>query len=157
MRLTTLATNILAAAALLFCAAGGASAQQAAPTRVPVTIALSDQAMPPGAPFMIQRRPYQTPRDVIVLRSDATADQLSDAVRSLLTIRQAGGDMPTAPATMRMRPRDTRVAASRRAYPWVQRVLGDVQRAAYRDVPGVGRVRAVEIWLPRQDRRTAAN
>jgi hypothetical protein len=147
-----LGTIILAAAPIVG-AAGEAHGQQTAPSRVPVTIVLAEQPLPSGAPFIIQRRPDQTPQDVILLRSDASADQLSDAVRSLLTIRQAGGDVPAALATMRMRPQEA--PTTRRAFPWVQRVLGDVQRAAYRDVPGVGRVRAVEIWLPRQARRAA--
>jgi hypothetical protein len=145
--------TIILAAALFVGVAGEAYAQQSAPSRVPVTIVLAEQPLPSGAPFIIQRRPDQTPQDVILLRADATADQLSDAVRSLLTIRHASGDVPAAQATMRMRPQDART--TRRAFPWVQRVLGDVQRAAYQDVSGVGRVRAVEIWLPRQNRRTA--
>jgi len=133
--------TIILAAALFVGVAGEAQAQQ------PVTVVLAEQPLPSSAPFVIQRRPDQTPRDVILLRADATADHLSDAVRSLLTIRQADGDVPAAQAIMRMRSQDART--TRRAFPWVQRVLGDLQRAAHRDVRGVGRVRAVEIWLPR--------
>jgi hypothetical protein len=155
MTLKTLLSGPLAAAALLF--ALPLAAQQA--RRVPVTVVLVERLPQTDAPFVIQRRPDLTPRDVILLRSDATADQLSDAVRSLLTIRQAGGDSASARANMRMRPhlsagtRSGRRVTPRRALPWVQRVLADVQKAALRDVPGVGRVRAVEIWLPAQQRR----
>ena len=132
-------------------------AQQRAPTRVPVTIVLVDRLAQPGVPFVIERRPELTPRDLIVLRADATPDQLSDAVRSLLTVRQAGGDMPTVRGTMRMRPQNAGArgaarAAARRALPWAGRVLSDLRQATARDVPGIGRVRSVEIWLPPQAR-----
>jgi hypothetical protein len=104
------------------------SAQQTAggkPTRVPVTVALVDDLTPSGVPFVIQRRPDLAPHDVILLRADATADQLSDAVRSLLVVRQAGGDTALSPATRRMRPRGPQPRGERRALPWVPRVFAD--------------------------------
>jgi len=134
------------------------SAQQTAggkPTRVPVTVALVDDLTPSGVPFVIQRRPDLAPHDVILLRADATADQLSDAVRSLLVVRQAGGDTALSPATLRMRPRGPQPRGERRALPWVPRVFADLRRAEHRDIAGIGRVRAVEIWLPPQRRRGA--
>lgn len=128
-----------------------------APTRVPVTIVLMERPAPSDAPFGIQRRVGLEPHDVIMLRSDATGDQLSDAVRSLLVIRQGGGDTASASATMRLRPRGSQGApGSRRAFPWVQRVLADLRRAEPREVAGIGRVRAVQIWLPPQRRRAPA-
>ncbi len=132
------------------------SSQQSAggrPTRVPVTIVLVDRLPQSDAPFVIRRRPDLAPHDLILLRTDATADHLSDAVGSLLVVRQAGGDTASSPATLRMRPRSAHARGERRAFPWVPRVLADLRRAEVREVAGIGRVRAVEIWLPPQRRR----
>jgi hypothetical protein len=143
-------TGVLVCMLLMF--AGGLDAQQGAPRRVPVTIVLMERLAQADAPFVIERRPNLAPRDVIVMRADATADQLSDAVRSLLTIRQASGDTAATQATMRMR-RQSAAAQNRRAFPWVRRVLADLRQAPEKHVPGIGRARAVEIWLPAQTRR----
>jgi len=145
-----LSTSVLACMLMMFIGALGA--QQGTPRRVPVTIVMMDRLSQADAPFVIQRRPDLTPRDVIVVRTDATADQLSDAVRSLLTIRQVSGDTAETQSTMRMR-RHSSGARNRRALPWVQRVLADLRLAAEKDVLGIGRGRAVEIWLPAQARR----
>ena len=150
-------STALLLAVLTVCAAQ-LGAQQSGPQRVPVTVVMVDRLVHPDVPFTIQRRPDLKAQDVIVLRSDATPDQLSDAVRGLLTARQVGGDSAAAPATMRIRPNTpastggNRAAVSRPSLPWVPRVLADLRRAEYRDVPGIGHVRAVEIWLPRQGR-----
>lgn len=140
-----LLTTAIAAVALLLPA--HLRAQHGQPTRVPATIVLADHVAQ-AEPFVIHRRAIGA-TDVIVLRSDATADQLSDAVRTLVTIRQVGGDTAAAPAVMRMRPQQ-RGTASRATLPWVGRVFSDVHGAGLHDVPGFGRVRAVQIWLPRQ-------
>jgi hypothetical protein len=112
-----------------------------APSRVPVTIALVGSLVR---------------ADVILLRSDAGSDQLSEAVRTLLVIRQASGDTATSKATLRMRPNQAQRGAQRQArreFPWVHRVIADLRRAEPREIVGVGTVRAVEIWLPPQQRR----
>ncbi len=115
--------------AVLTLCAGHLVAQHSAPQRVSVTVVMVDRPAHPDAPFTVHRRPDLTPQDMIVLRSDATSDQLSDAVRGLLTARQAGGDSAAAPATMRIRPNSpastgaTRAAASRPMLPWAPRVL----------------------------------
>jgi hypothetical protein len=119
--------------------------------RVPVTVAFVDSLPVPGTSFVVRRRPTETPSDVILLRPDAGAGELSDAIRTLLTARQAGGDFPITAATVRMRPHQ-RVPGQRPAFPWGQRVLHDMARAAPRPVAGVGTVRAVEIFLPSQRR-----
>jgi hypothetical protein len=128
-----------------------ATAQQ--PRRVAATVVLLDSIAQPGAPFVLVRRPGAAPADLILVRSGVGAAQLSDAIRGLLTARKAGGDFPSAAATFRVRPR---TAAARPAYPWAQRVLNDLRRSEPREIPGVGRVRAVEIWLPRQGNGRAA-
>lgn len=122
-------------------------AQNGAPTRVPAMIVLSDQNAA-REPFVIQRRGIGA-LDVIVLRSDATADQLSDAVRVLVTIRKLTQDTAVAPAMLRFRRQQ---ATAHAMIPWVGRVYADVHAAAFRDVPGFGQVRGVQIWLPAQRR-----
>lgn len=118
------------------------------PTRVPVTLALAEQVPDSGTPFLIKRNPGRTPLDLIVLSADADAAVLSDAVRALLLVRRAAGDTAIAPANMRVRPRALTV--SQPAFPWADRVIGDLRRAELRPVPGVGMARAVTIWLPAQ-------
>lgn len=128
------------------------SAGTGVPTRVPLTVALVSELPRPGAAYEIQRRTTGSDRDVVLLLNSATPEQLSDAVRGMLTARQAGGDTATEAGTFRVRPHD---GAARAALPWANRVLADLRAAHVRDVPGVGRVRAVRIWLPSQRGRSA--
>jgi len=125
------------------------------PRRVAATVVLLDSVGRPGAPFVLVRRPGAAPADLILVHSAIGAAQLSDAIRGLLTARQANGDFPQAAATFRVRPQQ-RTAGARPAFPWAQRVLSDLRRSQPREIPGVGRVRAVEIWLPRQGSGRAA-
>jgi hypothetical protein len=118
-----------------------------APTRVPLTVALVSELPRPGAAYEIQRRTTGNDRDVVLLLNTATPEQLSDAVRGVLTARQAGGDTATEAGTFRVRPHN---GPARTVLPWASRVLADLRDAHVRDVPGVGRVRAVRIWLPSQ-------
>ena len=131
-------------------------AQQGSPTprRVPVTLALVEQ-LPQGgdAPFVILRRADQEPRDVILLRSDADSDRLSEAVQALLIARQQGGDTADTDRVLRIRRQQGRRV---RPLPWAARVLQDLRAAPRRAVGGVGTVPAVVIWLPRQGRAHAA-
>lgn len=145
-------------------------AQPSPPQRVPVTIVLADQLAQPDAPFVLHRRPTLAPQDVIVVRSEATVNQLSDAIRALIIARQAGGDTARVAGKMRVRPHTSGAAAGtdstglrgrrpdsarlpRAPFPWAERVLRDLRRAEKREVAGIGAVQAVEIWLPPQTRR----
>lgn len=121
------------------------------PTRVPVLIALVDSIPETNAQFVVRRGSGPRRRDVILLRSGASEQDLSNAVRVLLVARRIGGDSVSRSATVRVRPRQEQ--RERREFPWVGRVWTDLQVAQRTDVPGVGRVRAVQIWLPRQARR----
>lgn len=122
--------------------------------RVPVTVVLSDN-LPPGTRFVMKRLPNAARRDVIVLASDATEAELGQAVRTLLAVRQKDGDIPVTNQTIRIRP-STSKAAARPPYPWIARVLSDVSRADRIEIPDVGRARAVQIWLPRQETKHQA-
>lgn len=116
--------------------------------RVPVTVVISD-GLAAHAPFVIHRRPDSDPRDVIVLKRDATALDLADAIRVLLSSRAIAGDTSQTRVILRRRP-DQKSGVTARQYPWVPRVLGDLRRAEHKDIPHVGRVPAIEIWLPPQ-------
>jgi hypothetical protein len=127
-----------------------------APTRVPLTIALVQVLPHRSAPFEIQRRTSGEVRDVVLLPETATAEQLSDAIRGVLTARLVDGDTATHARTVRVRPRSAG-AAQHPPFPWTHRVLADLRRAPLRTVAGVGTVRAVKIWLPRQARARRAS
>ena len=135
------------------------AASSAPPRRVPATIVLTDSIAQRGAEFVIVRRVGVAPHDLIVLRTGASAAHLSEAVRALIVARQAGGDRAKAPATMRVRPQESRSqrqrAAARPVLPWAPRVIADLRTAERRTIVGVGTVPAVQIWLPPQDRRTS--
>lgn len=141
------ATSLLAAA--LITGLSTLAAQQPERTRVPVTIALVDKLLDPTAPFVILRRTAVTPADVILLRTGAGPQQLSAAVQALRMARRQGGDRASRDALLRPRPRQESRARGARPLPWAPRVIADLHRAARSEVPGVGSVRVVQIWLPR--------
>ena len=134
--------------------AGAVSAQQgqppARPTRVPLTVALVDSARTGDAPYRILRRADATPHDVILLRSGSDAAVLSEAVNNLLLIRAQTGDTARVNGVMRVQRTRGASAHAPRVLPWAGRVLNDLQQAQAREVPGVGSVPTVEIWLPPQ-------
>ncbi|MGK2934459.1 MAG: hypothetical protein ACSLFE_04350 [Gemmatimonadaceae bacterium] len=144
----------LAAALPLSALAANSMAQSPATdeaARVPVTIALTDR-IPPGSRFVVKRIPTAARQDVLALRPDATPAELTAAVTALLAARQAEGDFPTTERTLRLRPKHS-TAVPRGDYPWAARVLADVRTAEPTTVPGIGKVQAVEIWLPRVSRK----
>ena len=141
---------------LILTDAAVASAQTVprAGSRVPATIVLSDDRAA-ASRFVVQRSPGAARHDVIILASDASEDEFADAVRTLLTVRQKEGDVPALKQTLRMRPKQASTAR-RPAYPWAARVLADLRRSNRVEIDGIGRVRAVQIWLPSQGSRSAA-
>lgn len=128
--------------------------------RVPVTIALVDQfpARTGNVPGVILRRTGTTPHDVILLRNaDATGAQLAGAILHLMVVRERGGDSARVAGTFRL------PTASRGPRAWertelvhAERIVGRLRHAAVQDIPGVGRVRATEIYLPSRSMRVAA-
>ena len=134
---------------------GGPGQSELPPTRVPVTVALQDTT-DESASYRILRRTEAAPFDVIVLTGKANALMLSDAILELLLVRRAQGDTATSNGAVRLRwSRPNAGSARVPRYPWAQRVVNDLRRADVRDVHGIGTVRAVEIWLPPQHRRSA--
>jgi hypothetical protein len=127
--------------------------------RVPVTIALVSQLpAPDSVPVVILRRASTAPRDVILLRRDAaTAGQLASAVLHLMVLRDRMGDTARVDAAFRL------PTAYRAPMPWRQteevqatRTLGRLRRSEAQDVPGVGRVAAVQVYLPSRSMREYA-
>jgi hypothetical protein len=111
--------------------------------RVPALVAVVD-TLPPNTPrFRIMRGEQ---RDVILLPTDADAQLLTLAIEALRTIRSQS---PPGPMLLRMRSTGDG-GPRRRVLPWASRVLGDLRHASEQQVQGVGMVRAVEIWLPRE-------
>jgi hypothetical protein len=151
--------SVLAAVALTIVPLSSRSlgAQQGSrtPTRVPVTVALVERTENYGGdPVVLLRRTDLSPRDVILLREDtATGKQLSEAVLDLLNIRGQMGDTASMTAAVRVRPHTGAPGRARRELPWAQRVVNDVRKAELQTIPGVGTVRAVQIWLPPQRKR----
>lgn len=122
--------------------------------RVPVTIALTER-VPGSSRFVVRRLPGATHRDVIMLRPDATAAELTEAVNAMLTARRAEGDVPSVNRTVRVRPQGAN-RGQRKDFPWGAKVLADVREASPSEVRGLGKVRAIQIWLPRQSQNRAA-
>jgi len=121
-------------------------------TRVPVTVALLDRMPLLGSATVIQRRMNSEPQDFILLQADsANSIRLSAAVQDLLTIRRVQGDQTPADFITRVRMAEGAPGLTRRELPWAQRVINDVRRTDPQEIAGLGTVRAVKIWLPRQD------
>lgn len=126
---------------------------QARAHRIAATVVLADEA-PAGARFLVKRIPGASRADLIILPPDATAADLSDAVRTLLTIRQKDGDVPGVERTVRLRPGSA--SRGQAPFPWAARVLGDVTRSSRISLDDLGDVRTVQIWLPPRDKRPTA-
>lgn len=117
--------------------------------RIPVMLVITETLPPGGGAFVVERRPGVEPYDVIRLLPDATVEDLADAIRTIMFARRAAGDWPVERQTLRVQPWQPSHGA-RQPYPWVPRVLDDLKRAPEQDVAGIGRVKAVRIYLPPQ-------
>lgn len=137
---------VLAAVAFILPTRADASHRDLGP-RVPVTIVLMKELPQPGVNFVIQRRAFAAPQDLILLRNGATEADISDAVRALLVARQAGGDLPTSDGVYRAHP-SASAHGNRPALPWVGKVLADLNKANVEHIAGIGDYKAIQIWLP---------
>jgi hypothetical protein len=114
----------------------------AAGSAIPITIVLVDNGSRPG----LIRRANGEPRNVVLLDS-ATADVqvLSDAVFSMLIMEAVDGD------GRRRNDREVQrasLSANRPVYPWAEEALRRLNETAKEPVRGVGRHRALTIWMP---------
>lgn len=143
--------RLLWIALLIFVANSPLASQQGTvsrpPSRIPVTIVLLDELPQREEFFVVQRRASVRPHDVILLRRNANPVQLSEAIRTVLTARQMSGDVPQHDVTIRRRPHRPEDAKPAE-FPWVPRVMADLRASEFRQVAGIGEVKAVQIWLP---------
>lgn len=145
-----LSRSLLLAFALVLVPHVYCAAQQAQPARarVPALVAISPELQGKETPFRLARFGGNSPRDVILLAPDADASVLTQAVEALLVVRRQSGDTAGGNGMLRVQQ-----SQRPRVLPWAARVLHDVRGAAPREIPGVGRLRAVQIWLPATARR----
>ena len=127
--------------------------------RVSVTIVLVD-TLPTGndLPAAILRRKDRSPRDVILLRRDgATGAHLSAAIFQLMIMRDRAGDTASSNAMFRLpRAKGSPKAWERTEQVRADRALARLRRSSPREIPGVGRVRAIDLYLPSRAMRDDA-
>lgn len=116
-----------------------------AQSRAPILLAVVD-TLPDTAPrFRIIRLPGESAREAVLLPSDATPELLTQALEALRMIWvHDKGSQPGELLRLNGGKAETR---PHRAVPWAGRVLHDLREAHRRQIPGVGSVRAVQIWL----------
>jgi hypothetical protein len=115
---------------------------------VPVTVALVPDLESNGTAALIRRRPNALPHDLILLsRATANGERLALAVAYLRTLRKLGGDTAAAVGTFRVREDRMRMSVVHGIRPHTDGVVSRLRGSAMRDVPGVGRVRARDIFL----------
>lgn len=144
---------------LILCAlflSKGAVAQATDPdarsvSRRPVLVTVVDTVGDAAPGYRIVRLAGELSQDVILLPEDASPELLTEAVEALRVVWQRAGERVDASATVRVVPTEPGgTVGRRRAVPWGEKVLQDLRTARERHVPGVGRVRALRIWLPRR-------
>lgn len=141
-----LLTHLLAIGSMLFSATAGAQPERNVPgdgSRAPVLIAVVD-TLPD---FRIIRLPGESVRQAVLLPSSATPEMLTEALETLRVVWARDDDRMNAPGMMMRRVTRTAALRTRIVLPWAERVLHDLRDAHRRRVPGVGDVRAVQIWL----------
>jgi hypothetical protein len=116
-----------------------------AQSRAPVLLAVVD-TLPDTVPrFRIIRLPGESAREAVLLPSDAGPELLTQAVEALR--RVWAHDRGLQPGEMLRLNGGKAETHKRRTFPWAGRVLQDLREAHPRRIPGVGYVRAVQIWL----------
>lgn len=120
-------------------------------SRRPVLVAFVDTVGDAAPGYRLVRLAGESPQDVILLPADASPELLTEAVEALRVVWQRAGEGVDGSATVRVIPSEPgRAVVRQRVVPWGATVLQDIRVARERHVPGVGRVRAVRIWLPRR-------
>jgi hypothetical protein len=127
-----------------------AQAEQSAASalRSPVLLALVDTLPDTQPRFRIIRMAGASAQDVVLLPVDASPELLTDALEALRMVwaATATGGRGTPEGVFR-RAHGKTEGGPQRVIPWAGRVMSDLRQARERHVPGVGRVRAVRIWL----------
>lgn len=121
--------------------------QSGGAARVPVLLAFVDSLPDTGPRFRIVRLAGESVRDVILLPPDANPDLLTEALETLRMVWTRYGGGGAADGALFRRVPSTSQLRPRRVLPWSDRVLHDLRESRPRQVPGVGHVRTVQIWL----------
>lgn len=123
-------------------AQGTRLAQNGAPTaRIQVMLVAATNGMPPT----VFRRASIAPRNVIMLDpTKVSTQQLSDAIFSLTLLEAHDPSGRTRSDNLARR---ARLQSKPPVYPWAAEILGRLKIASERPVAGLGRRRAVEIWV----------
>jgi hypothetical protein len=115
--------------------------------RIPVLLAVVDTLQDTKSRFRIVRLAGESARHVVLLPENATPELLTEAVETLRLVWTRAGGSSDAPTGMYRRAPGQTETRSPRVLSWGERVINDLRHAPERHVPGVGHVRAVQIWL----------
>ena len=116
--------------------------------RSPVTFVLIDDFGASRVRARVLRDNGMGDNRVILSRATATAETVNAAVQLLNKSRLRHGEIPARPVTLilsdRTRPSDP--APEQRS--WCDGILAQLQAAPLREIPGVGRARAISVTIP---------
>jgi hypothetical protein len=102
---------------------------------------------------VVLRRATVQPHDVILIRTGkASPEQIAEAVDLLQALRARQGDVPTADALIRVPPPGPVRAHAREASDWAG-ILREIRPS---DLPGVGEVAHLGLWLPHRNVRVTS-
>lgn len=122
------------------------SAQEPRPARRPVVVALVD-TLRGTTGIVVSRRGSGTPDMILLRASTADGEALAAAVFALVVSRQVTGKAISSPLDFHV-PRQVPVGWRTTELPRADRVVRSRLTAApHRSVPGVGRVRAIGLYL----------
>lgn len=123
--------------------AQGTNTAQDGGHRLPVVVAIADNLPPDEPAFRIVRGP----QTVILVPANASPELLTQAVE---TLRAAGtGTISSTGRSVQLRASGAASTRQRTSFPWAARVLADLEKAELRQLPEVGFVRWVMIYVPR--------
>lgn len=123
------------------------TAQVVPPRIVPATLVRVKRLTDSSAAAIIIRRTSFVPHDVIVLDERAGEAELGAAVNGLFALRDKYGDVPSRDA--RLVVKGSRLPAMMRRSVQARGTsdLERLNRSAPQDIPGIGRVRSIEVPL----------
>lgn len=115
--------------------------------KVAFALAITDTWHYAGTDAVIIRRATGQPRDVVLLRSSASQQQVAAAIEELRRVRAAFGDLPVEDALFRVRRAEPMRRATR-----VESHLRKLRQIPAKQLANVGEVRYVVLGMTRQSR-----
>ncbi len=144
-----LSPAVLAALALTVAVATPGGSQAPTPLGTTRVTLMSGPAPKRGGHTEVVRQASRTPRNLVIVDRNATAEDLAAALALLDALRLRQGDSLS--ADFRARPRSSRMAPTWQASAyrqWLVEQLVRLRRAPERQVTSYGLARTVEITLP---------